>query len=328
MTVLAIYCQDSGPASPLTEAVFPSAAYPNLEAIVQTFFEQQNVTGAEFICGIFGVAGPVVAGRATITNLPWEMDEEELAQTLNLPAVTLINDLVSVASVAPSLPESDLYTINEGRLVENGPIAVIAPGTGLGEAFLVHNGSRYQAYPSEGGHADFGPNNETEAELLFFLRKKVGPGKPAHISWERVCSGSGIPNIYEYFKQRGEVKEDPAVVEQIAQGGDIAPIVINAALRNEPCPLCYGTLNTFLGILGSEVGNMALKVLSTGGVYLGGGIPPRILPALEQPVFMNAFLNKGRFSAVLKDMPVRVILNPKAALFGAAYHGLLQHQER
>ena len=307
----------------MAEATFPSATYRSLEAIVQTFFAQQHVTGADFVSATFGVAGPVVDGHATITNLPWAMAEGQLAQTLNLPRVTLINDLVAIASAVPDLPASDLHTINEGRAIKDGPIAIVAPGTGLGEAYLIHNGSYYQAYPSEGGHADFGPNNETETALLRFLQQKFGTGKPAHISWERVCSGSGIPNIYAYFSARGTAKEDPAIVEQMAQGGDIAPLVINAALRDEPCPLCHGTLNTFLGILGSETGNMALKVLATGGVYLGGGIPPRILSALQQPIFMNAFLNKGRLSAVLQKMPVRVILNPKAALIGAAAHGQL-----
>lgn len=329
-TVLAIYSHDSGPGFPLAEETFRSADYTSLEAVVQEFFAHQHVTGADFVSGTFGVAGPVVDGEATITNLPWQMDEIQLAATLTLPKVTLINDLVAVANAVPGLPATDLHTLNEGHAVENGPIAVIAPGTGLGEAYLIHNGTHYEAYPSEGGHADFAPNNETEVALLQFLQthlqKPSDTGNLAHISWERVCSGSGIPNIYAYFKQSGIADEDPTVAEEIAQGADIAPTVINAALRDNPCLLCLGTLNTFVGILGAEAGNMALKVLSTGGVYLGGGIPPRLLSALEQPIFMNTFLNKGRLFTVLEAMPVRVILNPKAALFGAAYHGLLQHQ--
>ncbi|MCB9156054.1 MAG: glucokinase [Caldilineaceae bacterium] len=322
-TVLAIYDQDSGPASPLAEATFPSAAYPNLEAIVRTFLVQQQSIGVDLVGGTFGVAGPVVNGRATITNLPWRMDEQKLAQELSLPRVTLINDLVAIASAVPALPPSDLHTINQGQAVENGPIAVVAPGTGLGEAYLIHNGERYQAYPSEGGHVDFGPNNADETELLLFLQKKLGAHGSAHVSWERVCSGSGIPNIYEFVKQRGDAVEDPAIAAQIAQSGDVAPIVINNGLRDDASSLCRQTLELFLGILGSEAGNMALKVLATGGVYLGGGIPPRILAALAQPTFMQAFLNKGRLSTVLREMPVHVILNPKAALLGAAYHGFV-----
>lgn len=323
-TVLAIYDQDSGPASPLAEATFPSAAYPNLEAIVRTFLAQQQSLGSAFVSATFGVAGPVVNGRAAITNLPWRMDEQQLARELSLPRVTLINDLVAIASAVPGLPASDLHTLHEGRAVENGPIAVVAPGTGLGEAYLVHNGSRYQAYPSEGGHVDFGPNSEEETELLLFLQKKLGAHGSTHVSWERVCSGSGIPNLYEFVKQRSGATEDPAIVDEIAQGGDVTPIVINNALSEKASPLCQQTLDLFLAILGSEAGNMALKVLSTGGVYLGGGIPPRILAALERPSFMQAFLNKGRLSAVLEQMPVQVILNQKAALFGAAYHGFVR----
>ncbi|MEZ4707877.1 MAG: glucokinase [Caldilineaceae bacterium] len=327
-TVLAIYDQNSGPATPLVEATFPSAAYPNLEAIVRTFLAQQHGLGADFVSATFGVAGPVVNGRAAITNLPWRMAEPQLARELSLPRVTLINDLVAIASAIPGLPASDLHTINEGRAVENGPIAVVAPGTGLGEAYLVHNGERYQAYPSEGGHVDFGPNNGEETELLLFLQKKLAAHGSTHVSWERVCSGSGIPNIYAFVKQRSGGAEDPAIADQIArssaQGGDITPIVINNALSDNASPLCRQTLDLFLGILGSEAGNMALKVLSTGGVYLGGGIPPRILETLKRPTFIQAFLNKGRLSAVLAEMPVRVILNSKAALFGAAYHGFIQ----
>lgn len=325
-TVLAIYTSDSGPASPAVETTYPSTAFPSLEAIVHAFFGQHNVSGTDFVSGTFGVAGPVANGQASITNLPWTMDENQLSKTLNLPAVTLINDLVSIATAIPGLPESDLHTINKGTYIQNSPIAVVAPGTGLGEAYLIHNGNHYQAFPSEGGHADFGPNNETEVELLRFLQKKFGQGSPAHVSWERVCSGSGIPNIYAYFKQSGIGEEDPAVAEEIALGGDITPVVITAAMREDPCPLCAQTLHTFLAILGSEAGNMALKVLSTGGVYLGGGIPPRILSALERPVFMDAFLNKGRLSPVLENIPIRVILNAKAALFGAAYYGLIQNE--
>lgn len=324
-TALAVYETNSGPTTPLVETTFPSADYPSLEAIVQKFFADQKLSSAEITTATFGVAGPVVDGQATVTNLPWRINAAKIAQTLDLPPVSLINDLVSVAMAIPALPESDLHVLNAGTTTEQDPIAVVAPGTGLGEAYLIHNGRHYQAFPSEGGHADFGPNSETEVELLRFLQQKFAQnGKPAHISWERVCSGVGIPNIYAYFKSTGMADEDPEVMAQIAQGGDIAPIVFNAAQRDNPCPLCEGTLNTFMAILGSEAGNMALKFLSTGGLYLGGGIPPRILSALQKPIFMDAFLNKGRLSSILKDIPVRMILNPKAALLGAASHGFLQ----
>lgn len=330
-TVVAIYDSENGPSTPLTETTFASADYPSLETIIQTFFAQEQITGADFVSATFGVAGPVVSGRANITNLPWQMDEKQLSTTLGLQQVSLINDLVAIATAVPGLPESDLHTINPGSPQPNGPIAVVAPGTGLGEAYLVHDGHRYRALPSEGGHASFGPTTETENDLLVYLQRTLSKDGQslAHVSWERVCSGSGIPNIYAYFRQSGIAEEDPAIAAQIAQvmadDGDITPIVMNNAMGENPCSLCKQTLNTFLGILGAEVGNMGLKILATGGIYLGGGIPPRLLAYLDEPVFANALYNKGRLSPVLRDMPVKVILNPKAALFGAAYYGLSVH---
>ncbi|MEZ4684050.1 MAG: glucokinase [Caldilineaceae bacterium] len=323
-TVLAIYHAEGHLLTPVAETTYPSATYPSLEAIVQRFFQEQQVRGNDFAVATFGVAGPVVGGRATITNLPWVIDEGQMAATLALPKVTLLNDLAAIASAIPTLPASDLATIHAGTAAPQGPIAVVAPGTGLGEAYLIHNGNHYRAYPSEGGHADFGPNSATEMELLLFLQKKYGAIHHAHISWERVCSGSGIPNLYDFLKAQGKLHDDPATTAEIAASHDRTPVIMTAAMRSDPCPLCRATLNLFVDILGSEAGNMALKVLATGGVYLGGGIPPRILSALREPRFMHAFLNKGRLSTVLREMPVQVILNSKAALLGAAYHGMTQ----
>ncbi|MCB0123419.1 MAG: glucokinase [Caldilineaceae bacterium] len=324
-TVLALYDADQNLVTPTVEATYPSASYTSLEAIVQTFFSQQKLTGADFAAGTFGVAGPVVAGRAAITNLPWIIDERQMSETLALPKVTLINDLVAIAGAVPHLPAADLVTIHEGKAVATGPIAVVAPGTGLGEAYLIHDGTHYRAYPSEGGHADFGPNSATETELLQFLQKQFSTGQTPHISWERVCSGSGIPNLYAFLKEQGKVQGDPATSAEIDRSHDKTPLIMTAAMREEPCPLCRATLDLFVDILGSEAGNMALKVLATGGVYLGGGIPPRIVNALRQPRFLEAFLNKGRLSAVLREMPIQVMRNPKAALVVAPYHGFL-HQ--
>lgn len=326
-TVLAIYDTAHDLVTPVVEMTFPSPSYDSLEAVVETFFRQQQVNGTDFVSGTFGVAGPVVAGSATITNLPWTIQESRMEAMLAIPRVTLINDLVAIASAVPNLPDSDLVTLYEGQGSPTGPIAVVAPGTGLGEAYLIHDSAHYHAFPSEGGHADFGPNSAQETELLLFLQKLLGRGKTPHISWERVCSGSGIPNLYAFLKEQGHIQGDPTTTAAIAGSSDKTPLIMNAAQQNEPCPLCRATLELFVEILGSEAGNMALKVLATGGVYLGGGIPPRILDALKSPRFREAFLNKGRLSAVLKDMPIRVILNPKAALMGAAYHGFVQQQQ-
>lgn len=312
-TNLALFSKEKGWRAPLAEATFPSANYPSLEELVQEFLEQQHVSIDH---ASFGVAGPVVASRATITNLPWVMDEAQLQQALGIPSVRLLNDLDAIAHAVPYLEAQDLLTLNAGKPVEHGALAVIAPGTGLGEAFLTWDGSRYHSHTSEGGHADFAPANVVQLELLRYLFKRF-----PHVSFERVCSGKGLPNIYAFLKESGYA-EPSWLAGQLAGVQDITPIIINAALNKEvPCEICVAALNTFVSILGAEAGNLALKVLATGGVYIGGGIPPRILPFLEGEQFMQAFRSKGRLGNVLAAMPVHVILNPKTALLGAARHG-------
>jgi glucokinase len=314
-TNLAIFSPEDGPRQPLVQATLPSSQYPSLEALVREFlamvdFKPQRAT--------FGVAGPVVSGKATITNLPWVMNEAQLAKALNISSVQLINDLVAIAQAVPWLETDELYTLNEGRPVEGGAIAVNAPGTGLGQAFLIWDGSRYRAYPSQGGHTDFAPTNDFEIELLRFLIARF-----EHVSYERVCAGIGLPNIYDFLKQAGYAEEPSWLAERLAQADDRTPIIVQSALDDKkPCELCAKTLNTFVSLLGTETGNLALKVLATGGVYLGGGIPPRILPALEGERFLGAFRRKGRMSDLMVDMPVHVILHPEAALLGTASYGL------
>ena len=312
-TNLAVFSPEAGPRAPLTEARFPSADYPSLEALVCEFLSQVDVKVER---ASFGVAGPVVAGRASITNLPWVMDEEQLQAALHLSSVRLLNDLNAIAHAVPFLESADLHTLNEGQPTPDGNIAVVAPGTGLGEAFLTWDGSRYRSRASEGGHADFAPTNPLEIELLRYLQHRF-----QHVSYERVCSGRGLPNIYAFLKDSGYADEPAWLAEQLAAADDPTPVIVNTALARE-CELCVATLDTFVSILGAEAGNLALKVLASGGVYLSGGIPPRILPALEQGPFMQAFRNKGRMSDLLARVPVHVILNPKVALLGAACHGL------
>ena len=193
-------------------------------------------------------------------------------------------------------------------------MAVIAPGTGLGEAFLTWNGHRYQAYASEGGHADFAPNGLLEIELLEYLHRRLG-----HVSSERVCSGKGLPNIYAFLRDSGYAKEPEWLRSRLALTQDPTPIIIDAALdENTPCEICAQTLHVFTSILAAEAGNLALKVLATGGVYFGGGIPRRIIRLLKEDRFLQAFRQKGRMSDLLAKLPVHVITNPRAALIGAA----------
>jgi glucokinase len=316
-TSLALFSSDNGPRSPLAQATFLSGRYPSLEALVREFLAQVDVSVDR---ASFGVAGPVVGGQAEITNLPWILDESQLVDALGFSTVRLLNDLDAVAYAVPILEQDDLHTLNEGQPVVDGALAVIAPGTGLGEAFLTWDGSRYVPHASEGGHADFAPTNSLEVGLLQYLRDRF-----EHVSYERVCSGRGLSNIYAYLRDSGYAEEPPSLADQLAAAEDPAPIIVNAALGEGPRhELCVATLNTFVSILGAEAGNLALRVVATGGVYLGGGIPPRILPALENGEFTRAFQSKGRLSELMARIPVYVILNPKAALMGAACYGLEQ----
>ncbi len=315
-TNLALVSKDSGPRFPLAEGTFQSGEYKGLDEIVSDFLSQSDY---EVSRAVLGVAGPVVSGRSTITNLRWHLDEEQLMKKFSMASVRLLNDLVATAYSIPLLEPEDTVIINEGEPAVEGAIAVIAPGTGLGEAFLVWDGYRYQAYPSEGGHADFAPADQNEIEML-----SVYQDSNNHVSYEHFCSGRGLPNIYNYYKQIGSSNETVWGAEQIAAADDPAPIIVNGALNNEqPCELCRKTLNTFISILGAEAGNFALKVMATGGLYLGGGIPPRIVDALREGIFLNSFLRKGRMTSLLNKVPIRIITNPKAALLGAAGYGLL-----
>jgi|SRR5437660_3016175 len=314
-TRLAVFSSIAELRTPLLEKTFPSAHYSSLEALVQEFLTQGNVPSIQQAS--FGVAGPILDGTAKITNLPWTMNEENLRHTLQIPSVHLLNDLDAMAHAVPLLQTADLYTLNEGQPERHGTLAVIAPGTGLGEAFLLWDGTAYQSRPSEGGHTDFAPTDPMQVELLGYLLKQF-----EHVSYEQVISGRGIPHIYNFLKQIGTYHEPPRLAEQLAAAADPAPIIAQAALsQEEGCELCIATLKLFAAVLGAETGNLALKVLATGGVYIGGGIPPRILSYLDSEDFMRAFHNKGRFSEMLSHVPVHVILNPDVALMGAAAHG-------
>ena len=311
-TAVALFSTDSDNLQPVVEKTFQNRNYDSLEAVIYEFMREnpKAITSASF-----GVAGPVVKGRANITNLPWVIDQETIQRAFDFPHVHLLNDLEAIASAVPHLTGDDLITLNEGMVEPEGAIAVIAPGTGLGEAFLVWDGNRYQAHPSEGGHVSFGPTNPDQVNLLVFMLEKF-----EHVSVERVCSGSGIPNIYACAKHHNRFPEPEWLQKELAEAIDPTPVIVKAAIEQQT-PICVATLELFLDILADEASNMALKVLSTGGVFLGGGIPPRVLSELQKPRFMNVFSSKGRFSDLMRQMPVHVIQNPQTALYGAAYYG-------
>lgn len=313
-TNLAIFASLSDLRAPLAETTLPSADFPSLEALVQKFMSQTTFS-VERAC--FGVAGPVMGGKAKVTNLSWTMDERQLQRALGIERVHLLNDLDAMARAVPHLGPEDLHTLNSGSPQANAPLAVIAPGTGLGEGFLSWDGDHYRTHPSEGGHADFAPINDAQIGLLRYLLDRI-----EHVSYEHLCSGVGIPHIYGYLKSIATVEEPAWVAEQMAATDKLTPIIISAALASEaPSQICIDTLKTFAAILGAEAGNLVLKVLATGGVYIGGGIPPRVLSFLQGDEFMHAFRNKGRFSEMLARVPVHVILNGRVGLLGAAYHG-------
>jgi glucokinase len=318
-TDLAVYSHETGPHSPLVQAEVHSAEYSSLQALVTEFLEKVKMP-VERAC--FDVAGPVINGHVKITNLPWVMDESSLTKELKLRSVHLMNDLEAVACAIPILRPGDTKTLNVGHPVPNGAIGVVAPGTGLGESFLTWNGSCYVAHNSEGGHADFAPTDERQIGLLKYLLKRSD-----HVSVEHVCSGIGIPNIYEYLRDIEQIPENPETAQMIASVKDQTAIIANSALdSHNPSKLCMATIDTFVSILASEAANVALKVLATGGIYLAGGIPLHILRVLEEPAFMESFKRKGRFGELMEHIPVYVILT-RAALIGAAEYGLKSFNE-
>ena len=312
-TALALFSTEQGLRKPTAEAVFPNYRYASFEEVVREFLADKDV---QVTHASLGVAGPVITERAQLTNLPWVVDARVTSDSLGGVPVRLLNDIVAIAHAMPFLDASDLEMLNEGIPEQHGPMAVIAPGTGLGEALLIWNGKRYVPVSSEGGHVDFAPTNSTELEMLAFLQPRLG-----HVSYEQVCSGIGLPNLYAFLKETGRWIEPEWLSTQLGATKDPTPVIVQAALENK-AEICVHALELFVSILGSETGNLALKVLAAGGVYLSGGIPPRILPLLKQKRFLDSFTNKGRFSNWLSHVPVHVVTHPATALFGAACHGL------
>jgi glucokinase len=313
-TDLAIYSPESGPHKPLAQTELHSADYSSLQAMVKEFLAQVKMS---VDVASFDVAGPVINGHVKTTNLPWVLDESTLVNELNLKAAHLMNDLEAVARAVPALGAEDVITINQGEPVANGPIAIIAPGTGLGESFLTWDGSRYVAHGSEGGHSDFAPTDERQIRLLHYLLRRFG-----HVGVERVCSGIGVPNIYEFLRDAEKIPERPEVAQLIASAKDHAKTIVEAALdRQNPSELCLTTVDLLVSILASEAANLALKVLATGGVYLAGGVALHLVKFLQNPQFVETFTRKGRFKDLMERMPIHIITT-RAALVGAAAFGL------
>ena len=311
-TELALYPVGQTPRQNLRKLRFPSQDFAALEEIVAQFLAAGK---AEIVGASFGVAGPVVSGVACITNLPWIIEARRLERDLGVP-VGLINDMDAIAHTVAHIDPDDMITLLPGTPVERGARAIIAPGTGLGEGFLVWSEGRYLPFGSEGGHTDFAPRGELQKALLTYLEDRFG-----HISYERVCSGIGLPNLYAFLKDSARFPEPDWLARQLSQVSDPTPVIAQAGLEAR-AQICVAALDLFLSILGSEAGNLSLKILATGGVFIAGGIPRRLLPLLQKPEFKQAFIDKGRFSEILNRIPVHVIINPEAALLGAAWHAL------
>ena len=312
-TLLALVSPDRPVTAPISEERFLNQHFDNFEAVLHRFL---NSGIRQPTAGCLGVAGRISEGRCRITNLPWTIDAGKISRDFNIPAMTLINDLQAVAMAVPHLEDNQIAVINQGRRDPAGVIGVIAPGTGLGESFLTPSGKGYQAWPSEGGHASFAPVNIEQLELLTFLERRFG-----HVSFERVCSGSGVPNLYDYLLSTGRYKEPQWLSKEIARTDDLTPLLLTAGYERK-APICIAVLDLFVRILGAVAGNMALKVMATGGIYLGGGIVRRMADRLNKKDFMDALCYKGRFRDWLMQVPVHAILDPKVALHGAAWQAL------
>jgi glucokinase len=310
---LAYYALESGKLTRVLLQTYPSRKFDSLSAIVRVFLREHpaSLTGAAI-----GIAGPVDAGRSTLTNLGWDVDAADLARDLRLEQVALLNDLEATAYGTLRLEASDAVLLQEGRSRSGGAIAVIAAGTGLGEGGLVWDGSGYRALPSEGGHVDFAPRDELEMDLLRFLMQDLD-----HISYERILSGPGLSVLYRFFRSRSSERDPRWLTEALVAGNPSA--VISAAGLERRDTACIDALDLFVSLYGAEAGNLALKIFASGGVYVAGGIAPKIIAKIQEGGFLTSFLDKGRHRGLLEQIPLRVVLDEHTALTGAAHYAAL-----
>jgi glucokinase len=306
-TRLALFAWEDGCLKAAEEATFRSREYSSLDEIVVEFVASRKLPVER---AGFGIAGPIKNGRCEATNLAWIIDGHQLARKLALEKVVLVNDLEANAYGIAMLELKDFVVLNQGAADASGNAAIISAGTGLGEAGLFWDGNQHRPFACEGGHTDLAPRNELEMELLRYLLRKF-----SRVSYERAVSGPGLVNIYDFLRDTGRGQESPRIVEEMRQQNPAA--VISKAALDGTCALSVQALDLFVSLYGAEAGNLALKIMSVGGVFIGGGIAPKILPKLVGPLFMEAFTTKGRMSPLLKAMPVRVIMNEKTALLGA-----------
>jgi glucokinase len=307
-TRLAYFQPQNGHLRLISERIFSSREHSEFGDIVTQFLDESG-TRPEAAC--FGIAGPVRNGRVDATNLPWVIEQSRLAKQIHLPATLLINDLEASAWGIGALVPGDLVPLNQIAGPAVGNQAVIAPGTGLGEAGLFWDGTRHNVFACEGGHTDFGPQNDLEIELLRFLQKRFG-----HVSYERILSGPGLVNVYEFLRDSGRCKASPEL-DAAMKISDPAAAISKAAMDGSS-EIAVKALDIWISVYGAEASNLALKTMATGGLFLAGGISPKILAKLKGPLFLDNFLNKGRLRPLIESVPVQVVTNDKAGLLGAA----------
>jgi len=314
-TRLAAFETEGNRLSCVVEKIFMSQDHSGLPEILTQFIRSEGIP-VHSAC--FGVAGPVRSGRSKISNLPWIIDSGELARQLKLNTVGLINDLEAYAYGIDALESKDFITLSTGSEDADGNRAVISARTGLGVAGLFWDGFRHHPFPCEGGHADFAPRTDLQMELLAYLQKKYG-----RVSCERILSGPGIRNIYDFLRDTHKAEEPSWLTEQIRTAADVPALISQLALEGKAA-ICDQALSLFVSVFGAETGNCALHYMTTGGIFIGGSIAAKIVPKMKDPIFLQSFLDKGRMEEVLKDMPVKIILNDDCGLIGAARCTLVQ----
>jgi len=294
---------------------YESGAYDSLEAIIEEFLNPLSLDRSKTVAS-FGIAGAVTNGRCKTTNLPWAVDEKTLESSHSLRKVRLVNDFTAITLGIPFLSNSDKLILNEGKREKRGPVAVLGAGTGLGEgaAFYSEADSEYKVISSEGGHSSFSPANDEEIELLKYMMAKFG-----HVSFERILSGEGLANIYNFLADTSALPLSDSMIDEMKNNNPAAVITKHAMARSDKC--AERTLKIFLSIYGSEAGNVALKFLPFGGLFISGGIAAKIAGTFKEGAFMEAFLNKGRMTELLRQIPVEVVLNEEVGLIGAIVRG-------
>jgi glucokinase len=324
----AIFREDSGRLRLQHDNTYLSRDYTNLDEIVRRFLNQCRLddgnvapTPGRVATACFGIAGPVLHGRVNASNLPWVVDAAELSRSTGIERVWLINDLAAHAAGIDDLQDDDWVPLNPGQKAAEGNAALIAAGTGLGEAGLYWDGVRRRAFATEGGHADFAPRNELEADLYLYLMKKY-----VHVSGERVLSGPGLKNIYDFLRDSAREIEPGWLKDAMSSAPDPTAVISQNGLESK-APICERALEIFVGAYGSEAGNLALRMLAVGGVFLSGGIAAKILAKLRAPSFLEAFIEKGRMRSLLAQIPIKVVTNDRVGLIGAARYALTMQIE-